>query len=125
VNLLLDTHILLWWLAQPDSLSKQAHQAISNGSNIIYVSAAVIWEMVIKKSVGKLEIPDNIEKMLQLNNFNLLPISVAHALAADKLPSYHRDPFDRMLIAQAIQEGLTLVNRDAYIQKYSCSQIIG
>jgi len=125
MKLLLDTHILLWWLAEPGSLSKEAQTAMSDGGNIVYVSAAVVWEMVIKKSLGKLAIPGNIEQVLQLNNFNLLPITLAHALVADKLQPHHRDPFDRMLIAQAIHEGLTLVNRDAQIQQYPVSQMIG
>ena len=125
MKLLLDTHILLWWLTEPGSLSKEAGKAINNGSNVVYVSAAVIWEMVIKKSLGKLEMPDNIEQMLQLNNFNLLPVTVAHTLAVDKLPHHHRDPFDRMLVAQAMHEKLTLVSRDPQIKKYDVSQMIG
>ena len=82
VKLLLDTgHILLWWLAEPSNLSKEAQAAIGNGSNMIYVSAAVIWEMVIKKSLQKLEIPDNIEHMLNLNNFNFLPITIVCSMS--------------------------------------------
>ena len=125
MKLLLDTHILLWWLTEPGGLSKEAGKTINNGGNVVYVSATVIWEMVIKKSLGKLEMPDNIEKILQLNNFNLLPVTVAHSLGVDKLPHHHRDPFDRMLIAQAMHEKLTLVSRDPQIKKYDVSQMIG
>ena len=124
MRLLLDTHALLWWLDDPRLLSEEARNAIKSGENIVYVSAAVIWEIVIKKALGKLDIPSNIERALATNGFSLLSITVPHALAVQKLPSHHRDPFDRMLIAQALQEGLILVSRDPNILKYRVAHMV-
>jgi PIN domain nuclease of toxin-antitoxin system len=124
MKLLLDTHTLLWWLENPALLSKQARTAIRDGKNVVYLSAAVAWEIVIKKSLGKLDIPDNLEDVLQANRFLPLPVTIAHAIAVQSLPTYHRDPFDRMLIAQALCEGLTLVSRDSNIQKYPISCMV-
>ena len=123
MKLLLDTHALLWWLEDPHLLSKEARNAVRNGRNAVYVSAAVAWEIVIKKGLGKLEVPDNLEATLAQNRFLALPISVSHALAVEKLPLHHRDPFDRMLIAQAVHEGLTLVSRDSQVRQYPVSCI--
>src|SRR5689334_10810627 len=116
--LLLDTHALLWWLDDPKQLSKQARRAIRDGTNIVYVSAAVAWEITIKKALGKLDAPDNLEEVLEANRFLPFPITVAHALAVRALPVHHRDPFDRMLIAQALHEGFRLVSRDPEIARY-------
>jgi PIN domain nuclease of toxin-antitoxin system len=123
MKLLLDTHALLWWLEDPHLLSKEARNAVRNGKNAVYVSAAVAWEIVIKKGLGKLEVPDNLEETLAQNRFLALPILVSHALAVEKLPLHHRDPFDRMLIAQAVHEGLTLVSRDSQVRQYPVSCI--
>jgi PIN domain nuclease of toxin-antitoxin system len=123
VTLLLDTHVLLWWLDNPKKLSQQALQAIQDERNVVFVSAAVIWEIVIKKSLRKLTSPDNIDEVIAANHFESLSITVGHALAVERLPPHHRDPFDRMLVAQAIVEGMTLVNRDVEIGKYPVAQI--
>lgn len=118
MTLLLDTHVLLWWLDDPKRLSKDARKAIRDGTNVVYISAAVVWEIVLKKALGKLDVPDDLEEALDANRFLSLPITLPHALAVQTLPDHHRDPFDRLLIAQALHEGFRLVSRDADIAKY-------
>lgn len=118
MHLLLDTHSLLFWLSKPEALSQAAHEAIRNESNLIYVSAATVWEVAIKRSLGKLEAPENLEQILSDNEFLELPVTAAHALGVERLPPIHRDPFDRMLASQAIHEGLTLVTRDVELLQY-------
>ena len=114
----LDTHVLLWWLADDARLSPTARAAISDGKNHVFVSAAAAWEMVIKSTLGKLDIPSNLEAALIANRFEPLPITIPHSLAVANLPHHHNDPFDRLLIAQAKVEGLTLVTGDEQIKKY-------
>jgi PIN domain nuclease of toxin-antitoxin system len=118
MNLLLDTHPLLWWLGNDPTLSKEARAAIRDSKNTVFVSAVTVWEIIIKKALGKLETPDNLEEALELNNFQPLPVTIQHALAVGDLPLIHRDPFDRMLVAQAKLENLTLVTRDENLKKY-------
>ena len=117
----LDTHVLLWWLADDATLSQTARAAISDGRNLVFVSAAAAWEIVIKSALGKLDIPSNLEAALTANRFQPLPITIPHALAVADLPHHHYDPFDRLLIAQAKVEGFTLVTGDAQIKKYDVS----
>ncbi len=124
MTLLLDTHVLLWWLDDPKLLSKAAQRAIREGGNTVYVSAAVVWEIAIKKALGKLTAPDDLEAPMTASRFLPLPITIPHALAVLTLPDHHRDPFDRMLIAQALHEKLRLVTRDQDIQKYPVPLII-
>jgi PIN domain nuclease of toxin-antitoxin system len=123
VKLLLDTHVLLWWLDNPKQISPKARDAISDENNLVFVSAAVVWEIVIKKALDKLEAPDNLSEVVAENRFEPLAITIEHALAVEKLPSYHRDPFDRMQIAQAMVEGMTIVTRDTDIAKYVVPQL--
>jgi PIN domain nuclease of toxin-antitoxin system len=111
VRLLLDTHALLWWLAD-EGLAPQAQDAIADPANLVVVSAASAWEISIKKALGKLSAPDDLEQQVRDGGFTSLPISIAHGIAAGQLPHHHEDPFDRMLIAQALAEGLTIVTRD-------------
>lgn len=118
MNLLLDTHILLWWLDGSPSLSEIARGKISDANNTVFISAAVIWEVRIKQALGKLRIPPSFRDVLERQHFEMLPITVDHAHAIGDLPSYHRDPFDRMLIAQAKVEGFTLVTHDPSFEKY-------
>ena len=118
MNLLLDTHVLLWWLSDDSALGTEARAAIANPETEVFVSAASAWEIAIKVGLGKLDAPDDLEAALVANSFQPLPIEVAHALAADRLPEHHRDPFDRMLIAQAMVEGLTLVTHDRAFGAY-------
>ena len=124
MNLLLDTHVLLWWLDDPAQLSEAAGAAIRDEGNVVCVSAATAWEIVIKKALGKLDAPDNLDEVLRDCRFTPLPISVAHALAVRSLPMRHRDPFDRMLVAQAHTEGMTVVTRDPKVLEYAVSNIV-
>jgi PIN domain nuclease of toxin-antitoxin system len=124
MTLLLDTHALLWWLDDPKLLSKRARRAIRDGSNTVYVSAAVVWEIAIKKAVGKLTAPDDLEAAMRANRFLPLPITIPHALKVLTLPGHHRDPFDRMLVAQALHEKLQVITRDDDIPKYPVAVIV-
>jgi PIN domain nuclease of toxin-antitoxin system len=124
MTLLLDTHVLLWWLDNPRLLSRQGKKVIEDGRNRIYVSAAVAWEIAIKKSLGKLDAPDNLDEMIDANRFSPLPVTIPHALGVMSLPDHHRDPFDRILIAQALHEGFRLVTRDQEIAKYPVPHIM-
>lgn len=118
MNLLLDTHVLLWWLDDHPSLSEKARGNIADGSNLVFVSAAVIWEIRIKQGLGKLEIPHDFRQVLDQQPFETLAITVEHAHAIGDLPVHHRDPFDRMLVAQAKIEDFTIVTRDAIFEQY-------
>ena len=123
MRLLLDTHALLWWLADDPTLSAEARKAIADAGSVVYVSAASAWEIAIKRSLGKLEAPEELDEALAANAFAPLPITIGHALAAGRLPNHHQDPFDRMLVAQAMAEGLTLVTRDENIAKYDVATL--
>lgn len=118
MNLLLDTHALLWWLDDNPTLSAEARDAIVDGRNLVFVSAVVIWEVRIKQSLGKLQLPSNFREVLDSQAFDELPLTVDHAHRLAELPPLHRDPFDRMLVAQAIAERLTIVTRDPDIARY-------
>ena len=119
MNLLLDTHTLIWTLADNPELAAAAREAIVDGNNIVFVSAVSVWEISIKRVLGKLDAPDTLLEEIERHRFTPLEIALAHADRAGKLPPIHLDPFDRMLIAQAQSEQLTLVTRDAEIQKYA------
>ncbi len=119
MNLLLDTHALLWWLDDNPTLSKKARVAISDGGNMVFVSAVVIWEIRIKQALGKLEIPSDFRETINSQAFEMLPITADHTHLIGELPQHHRDPFDRMLIAQAKFERLTIVTRDKNFNKYN------
>ena len=121
MKLLLDTHVVLWWLDDPGLLSKDAREAIAEPANEVFVSAVVAWEIAIKRGLGKLTAPPDLEAAIQACGFQQLPVSVAHALATESLPMHHRDPFDRMLIAQALAEGATIISRDPDIGNYGVS----
>jgi PIN domain nuclease of toxin-antitoxin system len=118
VRLLLDTSALLWWLADDQKLGTTTRAAIAAPGNEVFVSAASAWEISVRRAAGKLVASFDVASALELNSFAELPIHVAHAVAAGELPQHHRDPFDRMLVAQAQLEGLTLVADDAEIAKY-------
>jgi len=115
---LLDTHIFLWWLSGNSSLGPTAREVIASGMNDVYVSAATTWEISIKKALGKLKSPDDMDTIVEEERFLKLPISLYHGQIAGSLPPHHRDPFDRMLIAQAQAEGLILVTSDKMFAKY-------
>jgi PIN domain nuclease of toxin-antitoxin system len=109
---------LLWWLGDNKALSMKARRAIRDARNTVFVSAATAWEMSIKQALGKLQAPDDLADALAANRFHPLPITIAHATAAGRLPRHHDDPFDRMLVAQAHAEQLTLVTHDPHIGRY-------
>jgi PIN domain nuclease of toxin-antitoxin system len=117
-RLLLDTHVLLWWLSDDPQLGKSSRQAIANPRNQVYVSAASAWEISIKKSIGKLTAPDDMDAIVENEGFEKLPITLFHGDQAGALPELHKDPFDRMLIAQAQSEGLVIVTNDEKIIQY-------
>ena len=97
---------------------------LQGGSDYVHVSAAVVWEIAIKKALGKLDAPDDLEAAMAANRFLPLPVTIPHALAVLKLPDRHRDPFDRLLIAQAGHEGFRLVGRDPHVARYGVPHIV-
>jgi PIN domain nuclease of toxin-antitoxin system len=125
MKFLLDTHILLWWLGNDHRLTPNERAIITNPEHFIFVSAASIWEMSIKKSLGKLSTPDNLLAVLKANNFRLLNITAEHSLAIADLPEHHKDPFDRMLIVQAQTEDLTLISQDSKLSQYDVPLLAG
>lgn len=124
-ELLLDTHALLWWLAEPDRLSPAAHQATADPGNRVHVSAASGWEIATKVRLGKLpaasELLDDLPQLLAAQGFEKLPITLLHGLHAGRYSMAHRDPFDRLLAAQAELGGLTLVSLDPALQSFPCN----
>jgi len=118
LRILLDTHILLWWLGDDPALPAPAASAIADAESEVIVSAASAWEITVKKAAGRLETPDDLIDALAENRFDTLSITAGHAIGAGQLPAYHSDPFDRMLIAQARMEGLALVSADRRFADY-------
>ena len=120
MRLLLDTHVLLWWLADPSKLGREARDAIRDPQNRVYFSAVNIWEISIKSALGKLPPVDRaeVQQALQSDSIESLSITASHAWRTAQLPFHHHDPFDRILIAQAAEESLTLVTRDGKLQQY-------
>jgi len=118
VRLLLDSHALLWALTAPEKLSSDAAGAIAAAANNVWFSPASVWELEIKRAQGKLELPDGWLDAVERARFAELPIRCSHAASAGRLPWHHRDPFDRMLIAQALVEDLRLVTRDRLAVAY-------
>lgn len=116
---LLDTHVLLWWLANDPQLGSRCQELVSDGRNQVFVSAATTWEISIKTALGKLTAPEDMDTIVEDEGFDKLPISLYHGQLAGKLPPLHRDPFDRMLIAQAQAEGLILITGDDHIVQYN------
>lgn len=117
-RLLLDTHVLLWSLDDSPLLSRRLREVLEDPENDVFVSAASGWEIAIKRALGKLHAPHDLEAGIRKQGFTLLVIKFQHAEQAGALPPDHGDPFDRMLIAQAQIEGLVLVTRDARIPLY-------
>lgn len=115
---LLDTHVLLWWLMDDDESSTEARDVIRSGENLVYFSAAGAWEMAIKRNLGRLDYPGNLAEVLRESRIEVLSVTLTHALRVADLPLLHRDPFDRLQIAQAQLEGLTLVTSDSEIRRY-------
>ncbi len=118
MNLLLDTHVLIWCFENNKRLTGTAREAITDNRNNVFVSAVSTWELSIKAALGKITLPDDLETQRKRCDFKPLPISIQHTLAVKDLPNHHRDPFDRLLIAQALAESLTLITHDPAIWKY-------
>ena len=118
MKLLLDTHAAIWWLSDDSRLGAAAAEPLRDDSNHVLLSAVVVWEAAIKHAIGKLETPGDLAATLLDAGVLPLPIELHHAAAAGELPPHHRDPFDRMLIAQATIEGATLVSSDAAMRAY-------
>ncbi len=120
MRLLLDTHIFLWWLADDPALATEAKEAIADAGSEVFVSAVTAWEIAIKQTLGRLEFPlAQMSAIIEESGFTPLPIVIDHALRAGRLPPHHHDPFDRMLVAHAQQEGLTMITGDAMIHRYA------
>jgi PIN domain nuclease of toxin-antitoxin system len=122
MRLLLDTHVFLWCLTDATDLPQRARSAIEASANTVAVSATAIWEIAIKASLGRLDIdaPDltRLPELIEMAGFEELPVLARHAAGVHALPWHHRDPFDRLLIAQARADGLTIVTTDAAIRRY-------
>ena len=127
MSYLLDTHSFLWFINDDASLGSLAKNIIQEPNNRLYLSAASIWEIAIKVSLGKLDIPspfqDFIEEQLIKNDIDLLPIKIAHTAIVARLPFHHRDPFDRLIIAQSLAESLAIIGTDAVFDQYGVKRL--
>jgi PIN domain nuclease of toxin-antitoxin system len=117
-RLLVDTHVLLWWLTDDSSLSATAGSAIADPDNELLVSVASLWEIAIKRSLGKLTAPDDLPDRISDEGFSRLSLGASHAWEVGRLPMHHRDPFDRLLVAQALVERLPVITADPRFQPY-------
>lgn len=117
-RLLLDTHTLLWWLTDDPALSTRARDEISDPAHEPLVSTATVWEIAIQQSLGKITAPDDLPDRIAQDGFGWLPVSAAHAWQVRELPLHHRDPFDRLLVAQAAVEGIPLITKDPRLSAY-------
>jgi PIN domain nuclease of toxin-antitoxin system len=126
VKILLDTHVVIWWLQDSERLSRRAFAILANLDNDILISAAVGWELAIKVSTGKMKprsILDGLYRMLERESFSELPITLELGVRAGLLPLHHRDPFDRMLIAQALTENIPIVSNDRAFDGYGVNRL--
>lgn len=123
MKLLLDTHIFIWWADQPERLSPAALSALEDEANELLLSVASVWEMQIKIQFGKLKLSLPLEELVknqqETNALTVSPVTLTHVLALDSLPFHHKDPFDRLLIAQSIEEGLSIVSKDSQFSAYA------
>lgn len=117
-RLLVDSHALLWWLTDDPALSQAARNAIADPVSDLLVSTACLWEIAIKRSLGKLETPDDLPEAITEAGFRWLPVGPEHAWRVRELPAHHRDPFDRLVIAQALVEGLPVITADPRFGDY-------
>lgn len=125
-RLLFDTSAFLWWLeSDRPRLSPDVANEIADSGNVVYVSVVNAWEIAIKISVGKLDMKRKVSDLVEHYGFSLLPVLLPHAMAVEHLPLHHRDPFDRMLIAQAKVEGLTLITTDPHMLRYDVPVLAG
>ena len=121
---LLDTHALLWWLGDDERLPPRARELLGSPDEEVYVSAASGWEIAIKKALGKLRAPDNLAAIIEDEGLQHLSIRFSHAERAGALPPIHRDPFDRMLVAQALAEGIPLISGDGRLADYAACGLV-
>jgi PIN domain nuclease of toxin-antitoxin system len=121
LKLLLDTHAALWWLADDDRIGDDVARHITDDSNQVLISAVVVWEVAIKRSLGKLEAPEAVGQTLIEAGAQPLPVTIEHAAAVERLPWIHWDPFDRLLVAQALSEDAAIVSRDEPLSQYGVS----
>ena len=121
---LVDTQIVLWWLDNDRRLRQSLRETLMDPSVNTFVSAAAVWEMGIKKRLGKLDVPDDVDKVIMHDGFFELPVTFRHGLSVATLPLHHPDPFDRIMVAQARLEDLTLVHRDLMIGLYDVPQLL-
>lgn len=118
MRLLLDTNVLLWWLSDMPRLGPQSSAALADTANEVFVSPASVWEIEIKRAANKLRAPDDVIEAVADEGFQALPVTLRHAHTAGRLPRHHNDPFDRLLIAQALDERLTLVSANSVFPRY-------
>lgn len=127
MKLLLDTHAFIWWASEPEKLSKKVRELCNDRTNILMLSVASVWEIQIKINLGKLQIEeplvDLIEQQQQVNDLRIMPVELKHVLALENLADHHKDPFDRLLIAQSGIESLTLLSKDPIIRKYGVNVV--
>ncbi|MGH9322155.1 MAG: type II toxin-antitoxin system VapC family toxin [Vicinamibacteria bacterium] len=127
MKVLLDTHAFLWWVTDDPRLSSRARELIQEGGSPVFFSAASAWEMAIKARIGKLSLPQPaqafVREQLHRNGFTSLAVEVGHALQVGELPAHHRDPFDRLLVAQSQMEKLPLLSSDPLISQYEVDVI--
>ncbi|MCC5814188.1 MAG: type II toxin-antitoxin system VapC family toxin [Leptospira sp.] len=128
MNILLDTHVFLWWSLEPERLPSKLIHIMSSPENSIFLSVASSWESEIKIGLGKLILSEPLQTIInreiQNNDWKILPIHLKHTYQLGKLPPIHRDPFDRILIAQAMSEGLAIATKDSFIQSYKKVKIL-
>lgn len=126
MKLLLDTHTFAWWDAEPERLSRRVLAMLNDSANTPYISVVNIWEIQIKNSIGKMSLTQSLDKIVRSfadNDIPLLPIMSNHVLALGRLPDYHRDPLDRILIAQALVEEMTLLSKDPLVTQYAVTVV--
>lgn len=123
MNLLLDTHEFIWWAEQPQKLSRTIYDALHDKSNTLFLSIASIWEMQIKVQIGKMSFQNGLRRLVitqrRRNGLRILPVKPRHVYALQQLPFYHKDPFDRLIIAQAAVENFLLVSADPFVSAYA------
>jgi PIN domain nuclease of toxin-antitoxin system len=122
LKVLLDTHVFLWVIADPERLSSRVQEIIKDARNEVLLSIASAWEIAVKSSLGKLDLPrpamSFVQRQLGSHRLGILPLRLSHLSALEKLPWHHRDPFDRMLVAQCLEEGASLVTVDTQLHRY-------
>jgi PIN domain nuclease of toxin-antitoxin system len=117
-RLLVDTHALLWWLTDDPALSATAREALAEPANVVLVSAASVWEIAIQRALGKLTVPDDLLSQIEAEGFGWLAVKAEHAWRVRDLPPHHRDPFDRLLVAQSLVEQMPIVSADPRLAAY-------